>query len=223
MKQKIIHWLGLPLRKTVKWYLSRPRSFRYQQITASVPSGVFHPGFFFSTKLLLEYLETQLLEGKTFLELGSGSGVISVLAAKKGAIVTACDINSKAVAATLLNSKNNKVVVDVIASDLFQNIRSRFDWMVINPPYYNADPQKEEDYAWYCGKEYEYFERFFERLSDHIHPRSKVLMILSEVCNLEKIFAIAKSRGFSFDKILERKVWADGKNYLYWIKSDRLS
>lgn len=217
-KQKLIHWLGLPLRKTVKWYLSKPRRFNHGDISISVPPGVFHPGFFFSTRLLLEYLESQSLQGKSFLEVGSGSGVISIFAARKGARVTACDINTKAVAITLQNSQANHVSIDVVLSDLFANIKGHYDWIVINPPYYNAAPKTEEEYAWYCGAAFEYFEEFFEQLPRHIYTNSHVLMILSEVSDLEKIFEIANRKKFRFEKILERKVWADGKNYLYWIK-----
>ena len=38
-------------------YLSKERSYSYKSITVTVFPGVFHPGFYFSTKLLLKYLE----------------------------------------------------------------------------------------------------------------------------------------------------------------------
>ena len=222
--QSILQRLGLPLRASVQWYLSKPRKYRYKHIAIRVLPGVFHPGFFFSTRIILDFLSTQDLARKSFLEMGCGSGLISIFAADKGALVTACDINSKAIENTKQNSKIHNVEITVTASDLFQNIDGKFDWIVINPPYYPTKPKKEEEYAWYCGEEHEYFERFFHSLSTFTHAESKVLMILSDVCDLEKIFSIASKNEFQFEKILEKKVWADGLNYLYWIKkSDRLS
>ncbi|HET6991103.1 MAG TPA: hypothetical protein VFJ43_07255, partial [Bacteroidia bacterium] len=40
----------------VKWYLNRTRVYHYKNISITVEPGVFHPGFFFSTKLLISFL-----------------------------------------------------------------------------------------------------------------------------------------------------------------------
>jgi release factor glutamine methyltransferase len=219
MKKVILRLIGQPLRAGIKWYLSKTRVFRYKGLTITVAPGVFHPGLFFSTRFLIDYLETQPLAGKTFLELGCGSGLISILAAKKGAIVTASDINSKAVQNTTLNSVANQVTIRVLHSDLFEHLEPSFEWIVINPPYYPAHPEQEEEYAWYCGEEHEYFEKLFGDLKNFIRAESTVLMVLSDVCDLEQIFSIASRNSFAFEKILEKNVWADGRNYLYWIKN----
>jgi release factor glutamine methyltransferase len=224
MRKALLQLLKHPLQAGVKWYLSRPRTFRYEGLVINVSPGVFHPGFFFSTKILLQYLSTQSLNGKTFLELGCGSGTISIFAAKKGAQVTASDINTKAVRDAAHNGLANGVTMQVVHSDLFASIDQRFDWIVINPPYYPAQPKQEEEYAWYCGEEHEYFETLFSDLKKFTYPESKVLMILSDVCNIDTIFSIARRNGLRFEKILEKNVWADGRNYLFWIKlSDSLA
>lgn len=224
MRKALLQLLKRPLKAGVKWFLSRPRTFRHEGLVINVSPGVFHPGFFFSTKILLQYLSNQSLNGKTFLELGCGSGVISIFAAKKGAQVTASDINTKAVKDTTHNALVNGVTIQVVHSDLFAKIDQRFEWIVINPPYYPAQPKQEEEYAWYCGEAHEYFEMLFGDLQKFTYPESKVLMILSDVCNIEAIFSIARRNGLRFEKILEKNVWADGRNYLFWIKpSDRLA
>jgi release factor glutamine methyltransferase len=219
MIQKLVQLFGQPIRKGVQWYLSKPRGFRYEDINITVSPGVFHPGFFFSTKLILEFLQAQQLQGKTFLELGCGSGIISIYAAKKGAVVSAVDINKKAVHNTMMNSATNNVTIAVLQSNLFSNVSDiRFDWIVINPPYYPADPKNEAEFAWKCGAAHQYFHKLFADLGSFITGKSSVLMILSDVCDLKTIFSVAASHGFAFEKILQRKVWADGRNYLYWIK-----
>ncbi len=219
MQKSILQFITKPIRAGVKWYLSKPRNFKYNNISITVLPNVFHPGLFHSTKILLDFLSHQNINKKKFLELGCGSGIISVLASQKGAEVTSSDINSKAIENVLLNAKKNHVEVDAIHSDLFNQLPdTKWDWIIINPPYYPADPSNEAEYAWYCGQEHQYFKNLFQNLSSRTHSESYVLMILSEVCDLEKIFSIASDKHFMFEKIEEKKVWVDGKNYLFWIR-----
>jgi release factor glutamine methyltransferase len=219
MMQTLVQMFGGPIRKGVQWYLSKPRSFTYENISVRVSPGVFHPGFFFSTRFILDFLSKQKLHYKNFLEVGSGSGIISIYAARQHANVTALDINKKAVRDTRENSRRNNAQVIVFESDLFTNVPpAQFDWIVINPPYYPVNPKNEEEYAWNCGANHQYFERLFAGLKSFSHQNTNTLMILSEVCDLNTIFDIAKRHGYHFEKILEKKVWADGLNYLYWIK-----
>ena len=78
-------------------------------------------------------------EGERFLEIGSGTGVFSVLAAIKGAEVVAIDINPDAVANTLENAKLHGVENRLIAlqGDLFQPLgaNSAFDLIFFNIPF----------------------------------------------------------------------------------------
>ena len=217
--QAFVRLFGKPIRKGVQWYLRKPREFNYGTIKLVVDPGVFHPGFFFSTRFILEFLNKQSLGGQRFLEVGCGSGIISILAAQKGADVTAIDINKKAVANSIQNAARNNVKIHVTMSDLFDNVSPiRFGWIVINPPYYPADAKTEEEYAWNCGLNHQYFENLFSRLGSFVTQESKILIVLSDVCDLKTIFAIAAANRFLFEKISERKVWADGRNYLFWIK-----
>src|SRR5688572_30077963 len=120
--QALVRLFGSPIRKGVQWYLRKPREFNHGTIKLIVAPGVFHPGFFFSTRYVLEFLNKQNLGGQRFLEVGCGSGIISILAAQKGADVTAIDINRKAVTNTIDNAARNTVKVQVTMSDLFDNV-----------------------------------------------------------------------------------------------------
>ena len=68
------------------------------------------------------------VEGKKVLDLGCGIGPLSVYYAKNGAkSVTAADVYDKHVHYTQLNAEKNGVDVEVIQSDLFENIDDKFD------------------------------------------------------------------------------------------------
>ena len=67
----------------------------------------------------------------------AGSGVLAIVAAQSGASrVTAVDISRRAVLATRLNAKLNRVRVRAVRGDLFAAVPGeRFDLIVSNPPY----------------------------------------------------------------------------------------
>src|ERR1051326_4600356 len=88
-------------------YLSKTRTYSYKGIVLEVPPEVFHPGFFSSTKILLRYISKEHLEQKKFLEPGAGSGLLSIYAAKKNAIVTSTDINPVAINYLQKNAETN--------------------------------------------------------------------------------------------------------------------
>jgi len=194
-------------------YLSKTRTYSYGNIKLEIPPQVFHPGFFFSTKLLLRYISALSLEGQRLLELGAGSGLISIQSAKRGARVTATDINPVAIEWLRRNSDQNKVKPGIILSDLFANIREQsFDIIAINPPYYKKQPQTMADHAWCCGEHGEYFEHLFAKLEKYIHKNSIVLMVLSEDCDINMIGEIAAGHNFYMQKkITKRSAW----EYLY--------
>lgn len=74
------------------------------------------------------------LKGENLLELGTGTGFVAIAASKKGKKVTATDINPLAIKACELNSKLNNVYLEIIQSDLFENVKGKFDIIAFNPP-----------------------------------------------------------------------------------------
>ena len=85
------------------------RSYRWRGLTLTVPTGVFHPGLFFSSGVLATEIEKRRPVGLTVLDVGCGSGLLSLVAARAGASVTAVDINPEAVRATAANASANEL------------------------------------------------------------------------------------------------------------------
>ena len=187
--------------------------YSYGNIRLEIPPQVFHPGFFFSTRLLLRYISTLTLQGRQFLELGAGSGLIAIHAAKNGATVTATDINPIAVECLRRNCDQNKVKPKIVLSNLFADIPEQsFDIIAINPPYYKKQPQNLAEHAWYCGENGEYFEQLFTKLGKYIHKNSIVVMVLSEECDIRMISDIAAGHNYCLQKkIAKKSIW----EYLY--------
>jgi release factor glutamine methyltransferase len=198
-------------------YSAKERGYSYKGINVRVMPGVFHPGLFFSTKLLIEYLSKLDLKNKTVLELGAGSGLISIYCAKQNAIVTATDINPTAVININKNAELNNVKITVLESDLFDKIeKENYDYMIINPPYFPKDPTSDKEFAWYCGSDFKYFKKLFSQLNNY-RTESNVLLILSEDCDFNRINSIANECNFKLNLVLQKKVLWE-QNFIYTIE-----
>ncbi len=80
----------------------------------------------------------ELLDKKndTVLEIGCGSGALSIVLAKRGAKVTASDISPEACELTKENAAKNGTKLDVVCGDLFEPVKKKkFRMIVSNPPY----------------------------------------------------------------------------------------
>ena len=206
------------LSRFQNWYLSKPRWYNYQGVQVKILPSVFHPGYLLSTKILLKYLLQFDLLDKKVLELGAGSGMISLFAARNGAVVTASDINPLAIESIQTSLEKNKLNGSLLLSDLFQNIPIQiFDFVLINPPYYPKTPQNFQEMAFFCGANFEYFEKLFQQMGDYMNEHSKVLMILSEDCDTDKITAIASINHFELNVVHKTKALGE-LNFIFEIR-----
>ncbi len=98
--------------------------------------GVFSQnGLDYGTKALLTNL---LLKENTqnILDVGCGIGVIGIILKKKypELDVTMIDVNLRALELARKNAKLNGAEVDIIVSDLYDNVNQKFDVVISNPP-----------------------------------------------------------------------------------------
>lgn len=206
-------------KKGAQWYYSKPRKYRYDAIEVLVHPEVFPPHLTISTKVLLDFMKPLELKDKSFLELGCGSGIVALYAAKKGALVTATDINRKALSYLEKAATKNNLAVSIRYSDLFEElIGSHFDFIFINPPYYPKTPTSTKQQAWFCGVNFEYFEKLFTQLPKYLNGGAVVYMILSEDCEIDHIQSIAIKNGLNWSVVLEKKVYMEN-NVIFQIKS----
>jgi len=97
------------------------------------PGMAFGTGLHPSTRLCLHALEAHVQGGETVLDLGTGSGILAVAAAKLGARrVLAVDRDPLACAVAAENAQRNRVEVEVRCGDLLAGIEEPVDVLVMN-------------------------------------------------------------------------------------------
>lgn len=208
-------WFRLFSNRIVR-KMENDRSYRYKNLEIEMEPGVFHPKYFDSSKMLLDWIESNDIAEKSVIEVGCGSGIASIRAAEKGANVWAIDINPKAITLLKKNAQSNGVQLKALESDLFSQVDDiTFDFVLINPPFYPKNPRSNAEKAWFCGAGFEYFHALFDQLKQR-KISSGIFMTLSDDCDLDRIQSIAKEHGYTFKLRRTKKSFFE-KNFLFEI------
>jgi len=157
--------------------------------------------------LLLKVVE--LSPDGSLLEVGTGTGLVAVHAAKLGAKVTAVDINPHAVDCAKRNAARNNVRLEVVHGDLFDKIPGSFDVIAFNPPYLPGEPTSTTwiEKAWSGGEEgSEVAVRFLRDAWRHLNPGGRIYMILSSVGGFMSVLKATKER-YDAEMLIEQRMF----------------
>lgn len=144
------------------------------------------------TYLLLK--TAQVEEGEELLEMGCGSGMISIHMARAGAKVTAVDANLAAIRCTLANVAMDGVDIRAFRSDLFTEVRGKFDLIVFNPPYLPVDEEGAIEASWSGGRGGTgVVKRFMEKAPLFLKPGGRILVLVSSLMS-EATLSVLMSR-----------------------------
>ena len=121
-------------------------------------------------------------KNEEILEVGTGSGVISIYCAKKGAIVTATDISKTVLKYAKENAKQNGILnIQFIKTDLFPKKQKKFDVIIFNPPYLPLD-ETGDDKRIVGGKTgWEITDRFLKNVRKFLKENGRVYLLCSSL------------------------------------------
>ena len=92
----------------------------------------------------IEYIKKLKLENGSLIDLGTGSGCISIVLKKEleSLNITGLDISNKALKLARKNSKNNKADINFIKENIFKfKPVNKYDILISNPPYITEDDE----------------------------------------------------------------------------------
>ena len=173
--------------------------------------GVYEPAE--DTFLLAKHLNCR--ERERVLEIGTGCGLLGILAVRKASNIVVIDINPQAVKCAKFNAKLNQVSnkISLIVGDLFGPIKitEKFDCIIFNPPYLPLEKKEfndNQEKAWFGGeKGREIIDHFLEELDKYVTLNSRVLMIQSSLSNPEETLSKFKKNGFEIHIIAEENLF----------------
>lgn len=111
---------------------------RNLEITLESAEGVFMPspnGLFYANSI-------SIYPDERVIDIGTGSGILAIMAAKSGARVDATDIDTRAITAAERNAAINKVSIDYHLGTLFADLPNNFDVILANLPNEIVAPEK---------------------------------------------------------------------------------
>lgn len=172
-----------------------------------VMPGVANPKLLRTGEFFASRIDAQLIAaGASVLDLGTGSGVCALFAARHARRVVAADISSAAVRCARLNALLNHLEnrIDVRHGDLFVPVAGeRFDLVLFNPPFLLGAPKDERDAAWRSN---DTARRFAAGLGDHLEPHGAALVMLSSFGDACALFeSELRSNGFQLEVFARRR------------------
>ena len=195
------------------WYRligkDRYDDFRLERV-AGVPilvtPSVFNPKVPRTGAFLATHLDERRVDADSeVLDLGTGSGVCAIFAARHARRVVAVDINAAACRCTGINARLNHLehCIEVRHGDLFGPVRGeRFDLIVFNPPFLRGAPRNDRDRAW---RSTDVAERFAAELGEHLKPRGCALIVLSTFGDAETFLQELQQHAFAISVLAERR------------------
>jgi len=130
--------------------------------------------------LLIESFD--VLNGEKLLEIGCGSGVVSLHCAINGADVTCGDVNPKAVELTKRNAISNNIVLNVLETDVYSNVNGVFDTIVFNLPYLPVTDDGELAKAWSGGTNgIGPLPRLLDGAPSHLSSSGRIIVVVSSL------------------------------------------
>ena len=154
--------------------------------------------------LFIESLDVR--DGERILEIGCGSGVVSIHCARNGCVVTSGDINPRAVELTRKNASDNDVGIDVVETDVYSNVEGRFDTILFNLPYLPVDEEGLLAKSWSGGPDgLGPLPELLQGAPEHLNDGGRVVVVISSLMDNDALWDLLD--GYTVEKKGELKLF----------------
>ncbi len=167
-----------------------------------VNPGVFDPSLGEGSQIMAKI--KYLFVGENVLEIGTGSGALSILAAENVEKVLATDISQDAIECAKENilKYNLTNIIELRKGNLFDAIKKyeKFEIILFNPPFLNGVPNSNLEHSYY-DQDYKTLERFFFEASNYLKPNGVIYLCFGSVGDVGYLNYLIKVNKFLFQNI----------------------
>jgi release factor glutamine methyltransferase len=157
---------------------------------------------FFLSETLENFFKHKNTRNKSFLDMGSGSGIqaetLAKFAAKKN--IVCVDIDKEVI--KFLKARG----FHAIHSNLFSKIKGKFDYIIFNPPYLPEHRYDKEKDTTGGKKGDETILRFLRQAKKHLNKDGKIFLLLSSHTPHKRINNYL-TENYKFRKIADKKLF----------------
>jgi release factor glutamine methyltransferase len=183
----------------------------YADLSLDVYEEVYEPAE--DTFLIADVLNQTVAEGETVLDVGTGCGILAVIASKKAKKVVATDVNPHAVECAKQNAEASRVLskMQVRLGDLFEPISEteKFSMIVFNAPYLPSTQSEHRSWrgrAWAGGSTgRRIIDRFMRDAPSHLTTKGRILLVQSTLSDVKETLRKFREMGLDAKVVAEKK------------------
>jgi release factor glutamine methyltransferase len=177
----------------------------------AVRPSVFHPRLFLSSECFADFIGSLDLTGHRVADVGTGSGILALAAARAGAgSVLALDINPNAALSAAENARANGFgdSVRAVCCNLLAALAPRpiFDVILSSPPKHAGEPRDLADRGWHAGPGYRDIADLFNEARLRLKPDGRVYVMVSSDTDLDLFARLIEHAGFRAQIALEHSI-----------------
>jgi len=187
-----------------------PKKVYFKDYVFMVDEHVYEPAedsFLLAEKMTVE-------EDDAFLDMGTGCGILAVLAAEKAKSVVAVDINPYAIECAIKNAEMNgaRERIEFRHGDLFQPIKpnERFSLILFNAPYLPSEPDEERSWigkAWAGGSNgRKVIDRFVMNAPNFLAAGGRIQLVQSSLSDVNRTIQMFSERSLQAMVVAQVKV-----------------
>jgi len=187
-----------------------PKKVYFKDYVFMVDEHVYEPAE--DSFLLAEKMTVK--ENYAVLDMGTGCGILAVLAAEKAESVVAVDVNPYAIECANRNAETNGVKerIDFRHGDLFQQIKQNesFSLILFNSPYLPSEPDEERSWigkAWAGGSNgRKVIDRFVMDAPNFLAAEGRIQLVQSSLSDVNRTIQMFSERNLRAMVVAQVKV-----------------
>jgi release factor glutamine methyltransferase len=180
----------------------------------TVRPTVFHPRYFISSECFAKFIGGLDLRGQRVVDIGTGSGILALAAARAGAEnVMATDINPNAALSAAENARANGLGdrVTAVCTNLLAAVAPRplFDVILSSPPKHAGEPRNLADRGWHAGPNYRDIAALFEQSRERLKPGGRLYVMVSSDSDLDLFGTLIDQAGLRARVVHEQSIFIE--------------